>query len=572
MLELFPFTNKMLLEDCELNQASTMSKKLSRREMLRRTGKAAAIGAFGFSFNLRAAESLQSKSAKGAIIGEEIGAKVGERILANGGNAIDAAVAAALMSCVVTPSRCGIGGYGGHMTIALKGGKKVVSIDYNTMAPAAMRSDMYSLDENEHVKGRTNFYGWLAVGVPGTLAGLQLALQRYGTHSFRELVQPAIDAAENGFVVTDLFNRAIRSAIPRFRNDAGSLKLYLKDGEPLAAGEKLRNLDLAKLLRTLAERNSVESFYRGDIAQRLADEFKKNGGLVTAKDLANYHAREVEPLTMKWNDFSVFTAPLTAGGLTVLQALSILKEAKWQTMNDPLTSAHARLEAIRLAWKDRVTLFGDPEKVKVPVKHLLSAHYVRELAAKVESAVKAKHPIEIPIRRHTDEGTNNISCVDAEGNMVAMTLTQGGAFGAQVTADGLGVTLGHGMSRFDPHPEHPNAPAPGKRPLHNMCPSVVVRDRKPLLALGGAGGVRIPNSVYDVLEQFIARGATMEEAIATPRLNCTGTLDVAVEKELPKDLAAYLTEIGFKVQTGEGARVSAVTRDAKTGECRAVMR
>jgi gamma-glutamyltranspeptidase/glutathione hydrolase len=549
-----------------------MSKKFSRREMLRRTGQAAAFGAFGFSFNLPAAQLLQSKSPKGAIIGEENGAKVGERVLAEGGNAIDAAVAAALVSCVATPSRCGVGGYGGHMTIALHGGKKVTSIDLNTIAPTATRADMYPLDEKDQVKGRTNFFGWLAVGVPGTLAGLQLALERYGTRTFRELVQPAIDAAENGVVVTDLFQRAIRSALPRFRNDAGSSKLYLKEGQPLPVGERFRNPDLAKLLRALAERNSVESFYRGDIAQQLADEFKKNGGLVTAKDLASYHAREVEPLKLKWNEFSIFTAPLTAGGLTVLQALSVLKALNWEGMKDRLASAHARLEAIRLAWKDRLLLFGDPEKVKIPVEHLLSASYVRELASKVQAAVKGKRALEIQVRKHTDEGTNNISSVDAEGNMVAMTLTQGGAFGAQVTVDGLGLTLGHGMSRFDPHPEHPNAPGPGKRPLHNMCPSVVLRDGKPLVALGGAGGVRIPNAIYDVLGQYIGRGATMEEAISAPRLNCTGTLDVLAEKEWPNEDVTYLAEIGFKVQTGEGARVSAVTRDPKTGECRAAMR
>jgi Gamma-glutamyltransferase len=549
-----------------------MSKKFSRRDMLRRTGQAVAVTAFGLSFKLRAAQMLQSKSPRGAIIGEEIGAKIGEKILADGGNAIDAAVAAALMSCVATPSRCGIGGYGGHMTIALKGGKKVTSIDFNTMAPAAARPDMYPLDEQERVKDRKNFFGWLAVGVPGTLAGLQLALQRYGTRNIRDLLQPAIDAAENGVVVTDLLQRAIRGALPRFRNDTGSSRLYLKDGEPLPVGERLRNPDLAKVLRTFAERNSFDSFYRGDIAQRLADEFKNKGGLVTAKDLANYHAREVKPLKMNWNEFSIFTAPLTAGGLTVLQALAVLKQVNWGAIQDPLASAHARLEAIRLAWKDRLTLFGDPEKLKVPVEHLFSPNYIRELASKVEAAVKGKRPVEIQIRKHTDEGTNNISCIDAEGNMVAMTLTQGGAFGAQVTADGLGLTLGHGMSRFDPRPGQPNGPAPGKRPLNNMCPSVVLREEKPMLALGGAGGVRIPNAIYDVLGQYIARGASMEEAIAAPRLDCTGTLDVIAEPDISKEVLAHLKRIGFNVQTGEAARVSAVTYDAKKRECRAAMR
>ena len=549
-----------------------MSKQFSRREMLRRTGQAAAFGALGFSINLRAAQLLQSKSPNGAVIGEEIGAKVGERILAKGGNAIDAAVATALMSCVATPMRCGIGGYGGHMTIALKNGIKVTSIDFNTMASAAARADMFPLDDKGQVKGRANFFGWLAVGVPGTLAGLDLALKRYGTRSFRELVQPAIEAAENGVVITDYFQRSIRSALPRFRNDTGSSSLYLKDGEPLPVGALLRNRDLAKLLKTLAQRNSVDSFYRGDIAKELAEQFKKNGGLVTAKDLASYHAREVEPLKLDWDQFALYTAPLTAGGLTVLQALAILKELKWGSIRDPLVNTHARLEAIRSAWEDRLKLFGDPEKVKVPVQRLLSKNYIREQASRVDASVKARRPLDIQVRKHTDEGTNNISAVDAAGNIVAITLTQGGGFGAQVTADGLGLTLGHGMSRFDPHPEHPNAPAPGKRPLHNMCPSVVLRDRKPLLGVGGAGGVRIPNAIYDVLGQFVGRGASMEEALAAPRLNCTGTLDVLAEKELAPDSAEYLKEMGFKLQTGEGARVSAVTWEAKTGVCRAAMR
>jgi len=296
---------------------------------------------------------------------------------------------------------------------------------------------------------------------------------------------------------------------------------------------------------------------------------------VTAKDLAAYQAREVEPLSLSWNDSTtLYTAPLTAGGLTILEAVAILKALNWKKLSSSPAGAHARLEALRLAWSDRLNFLGDPEKVKVPVDHLLSANYARELAAKVEGAVKARKPMAIEVRKHSDEGTNNICSVDRRGNLVAVTLTQGGSFGAQVTVDGLGLTLGHGMSRFEPHPGHPNSPGPGKRPLHNMCPSLLEHNGAAVLAVGGAGGVRIPNAIFDLLTHYWIGGATLEEAIAAPRLHCTGTLNVVIESGWPKADAEYLKQIGFKVgpELPAAAHVSAVSFNPKTGECRSAMR
>jgi gamma-glutamyltranspeptidase/glutathione hydrolase len=560
------------LDGSEVKDTGLMSRQYSRREMLGRTSMALALGALGGRYGWGAQKQTGESSRQGVVIGEEEGAKVGEQVLAQGGNAIDAAVAAALTSCVVTPSRCGIGGYGGHMTIATAGSGKITSIDFNTVAPSAARGDMYPLDEKGAVKGRANFFGWQAVGVPGTLAGLQLALDRYGTRSFRELVKPAIGFARDGFVINNLLATTIRGASARFRNDPASAKLYLRNNEPRQAGENLRNPELAALLTTLAQRNSVDSFYRGDIALALADVFKKNNGLVTFKDLTAYQAREVEPLKLSWNDFTVCTAPLTAGGLTMLEAFSILKELKWDGMPASPSSAHARLEALRLAWKDRLELLGDPEQVKVPVERLLSSSYASELASKIEAAVKSRKALPIQIQEHVDEGTNNISAVDSKGNLVAMTLTQGGSFGAQVTAEGLGLTLGHGLSRFTPHADHPNAPGPGKRPLHNMCPSIFLRDGKAVLAIGGAGGVHIPSGLYDVLTSYAVRHASLEEALAAPRLHTTGTLEVGVEPAWPKATQDYLKEIGFATKPFEAARVSAAGFDRESGECKGGMR
>jgi gamma-glutamyltranspeptidase/glutathione hydrolase len=550
----------------------SMSKLISRREMLKRTGQAALLSTLGFPACVSSRSKSSGHASMGAISGEEAGARVGEKVLADGGNAIDAAVAAGLTSCVATPARCGIGGYGGHMTIALAAQKKIVSIDFNSAAPASARDDMYPLDEKGEVKDRANFYGWRAVGVPGTLAGFQLALDRYGTRSFRELVQPAIEAARNGVVINPIFANTLRMTSRRMKGDPGSAKVYLKNGEPLHAGELLRNPDLAKMLSVLAERNSVETFYRGDIAHQIADACQKNGGLLTLQDLANYRAKDVEPLRLKCKDFEVFTAPLTAGGLTILQACSILKVLNWN--GGARASLHAYVEALRLAWKDRLDLLGDPDQVKVPVDHLLSADYARELAAKVQAAVKEGKPISIQTQKHSDEGTNNLSSVDRHGNLVAMTITQGGSFGAQVTVDGLGLTLGHGMSRFTPLPGHPNAPGPGKRPLHNMCPTVIAHNGKPVMAVGGAGGQRIPNALYRVITKYVMEGATMEEAVAAPRLFCIGPPDVTVERRWPADQIEMLKQLGFKVriEAGDDSHVSAALFNASTRGCRAAMR
>jgi gamma-glutamyltranspeptidase/glutathione hydrolase len=536
--------------------------------MLAQTGRTLVAGAISAPFLSLGREA----AASGAVVGEETGAQAGRKVLAEGGNAIDAAVAAALTSCVAAPARCGLAGYGGAMTIALARSRKVISIDFNTSAPAAARGDMFPLDEKGAVKDRLNFFGWLASGVPGTLAGLQLALDRYGSRSFRELVAPAIQIARNGFVITPPFARTLRGAAERFRNDPGSARVYLKDGEPLAAGEMISNPEAAALLTTLAERNSTDSFYRGDIAQRVAEAFQKNGGLVTAKDLAAYHAREVEPLRVQWRDCEICTAPLTAGGLTILEAITVLKELGWADAASSNESVHAHLEALRLAWQDRLELLGDPSKTKVPVSRLLSLEHARELAREVRDAVREKRPATTRVPEHTEEGTNHISAVDRHGNVVALTLTHGNAFGAQVTIPGLGITLGHGMSRFDPHPGHPNSPGPGKKPLHNMSPTVVLRGRRPVFAVGGSGGVRIPNAIYDVLSHYVGRGTTLAEAVAAPRMNSVGTRNVTVEPSWPKAEVDYLSQCGFNLKTGEGAIVGAVSFDAQTGKSDSAMR
>lgn len=539
---------------------------LSRRRALRLT----AIG-LSAPFALRAADSFP-KHLHGVVSGEPTAEKVGAQVLASGGNAVDAMVAAALAGAVAAPHQTGIGGYGASIIIARADGKKVVCIDANSAAPATARADMFKPDDKGVVPGRVNETGWRAAGVPGILAGLQLALDRHGTRSFRDSVAPAIAIAREGFKLSASLATTIRSFSTLAKTHEGGRTLFFKDGEPLGAGDTYRNLEIAALLETLAQRNSVDSFYRGDLAQRIADAFQKYGGLVTVKDLAAYQAREVEPLRFEWNGCDVRTAPLTAGGLTVLQALTALRALEWDKQPAGLPRTHARIEALRIAWADRLALLGDPQHAQVPVAKLLSADYAKQTAERVRRSLKDGKPLAHAAESRAHSGTINLSVVDKAGNLAAITLTHGNGFGARVTVDGLGLTLGHGMSRFDPQPGHPNAPGPSKRPLHNMCPTVVLREGRPVLAIGGRGGRKILNALFEALTEFVALGQPMEAALAAPRLHIEGNLNLELEAKWPANEVEALGKFGYQTKTAAIATLSATAFDPKSGEGRAGMR
>jgi gamma-glutamyltranspeptidase/glutathione hydrolase len=537
----------------------------TRRDFLRHAG-ATAIGVWAGSATAKA------DATTGLVTGQPEAGKVGNEVLAAGGNAVDAAVAAALVAGVVAVPSCGIGGYGGHMVIATGDGK-VTAIDFNSTAPAAARDDMFPVGENGAVKDEINAYGWLAAGVPGTLAGMQLAADKYGTMLISELLKPAISYAREGFVVSKRLAAAIKVAAPRFAKDLASARLFLKDGQPLAEGATFRNPDLARMLQRLADDNTVEAFYRGELARKIAAAFKANGGIVTADDLAAHRAREVTPLALEWRGHTMHTAPLTAGGLTVLQALGALKAVGWQKWDaaDEKTT-HARVEALRIAWHDRLSLLGDPEKVAVPVKRLLSEDYAAKSAERIRAAVKEGKPVPAGTDGRAADGTIHLTAADRRGTLVALTLTHGESFGAQVTVDGLGLVLGHGMSRFDPRPKRANSVGPGKRPLHNMCPTAVLRDGKPVVVLGATGGRRIPNTLFDVLLNLVGRGLPLDEAVKAPRQHTEGGDKLVLEAAWPAAHVAYLKSIGYTVTTGGGAALNAIARDPATGKLEAAAR
>ncbi len=481
---------------------------------------------------------------QGLMIGQPQAAEEGMKAMAAGANAVDAAVTGALVAGTVALLSSGIAGYGGHMVIAMADGRVRV-IDFNTEAP-------------RRPPARVVQYGWESVGVPGVLAGLEFALAKYGTKSFRDCLRPAIRFASQGFALPESLGKSISQLYGEyFSKDPGARKLFAPQDKPLRSGETFRNPDLAAMLETLARDNSAEAFYRGELARKLAEQYKLHGGTVTAEDLASYRPREVEPIEWRMGGHRVVTAPLTAGGATVLQALRSLealgpKGEGWH---------HARLEALRIAWRDRLERFGDPLKVKDPVPTLLSDSTATRSAERIRRAVAAGRALEIDTPPVHAAGTTHLSVADRAGNIVSVTFTHGDGFGARVVIPGFGLILGHGLSRFDPTPGHANGLAPRKRPLHNMCPTVLLNGNRPVAALGATGGRRIPNAVFDILTRMLWEKMPLAEAVAAPRMNTTGTRDLVLSGKWSATDRDRFAQIGFKVEDGAPAVAQTLALD-----------
>lgn len=537
-----------------MNEPGTPRIGTRRRFLLTQLAGAPIVTSLAASSRVQA-QSRRHRPAPRRVVGKTTDARISFLAIPDG-NAIDAAVATALIAAVQAPSQTGIGGYGLSAIVATSGGRQIIAIDANSTAPQSMTRDVFQPGPDGNVPGRINDVGWLAAGVPGVLAGLQLLIDRFGSLKLDALLQPALKITREGFPWPAGYAAAI-AAKPIFASDPGSQKLYFRNGAPLAAGEIFRNPELAELLQTLASHNSVSDFYRGGIAQRLADAFKTNGGLVTAADLAAYQATTAEPLILQHANRSVCTPPLTAGGLSVLQMLQTWLALPADLRNAADRQAHCLAETMRMAWRDRLTLLGDPAAGDIPATRLLSPEYAGQSAEEIAAAVQSGKIIRHPVQANGQSGTIHISAADDDGNLIALTLTHGNSFGACVTAAGLGLTLGHGMSRFDPRPDHPNSPGPGKRPLHNMVPVIALEDSKPQFAIGGAGGRRIPNGVFSVLRTWLADKNSLDQAVAAPRMHTEGNLSLELTPSSAPDNRTKLESLGYSVRTANPAVLAA---------------
>ena len=544
-----------------------------------------------------------ARGTKGMVVAAEpFAAEAGIEILRQGGNAVDAAVAVAFALAVTHPSAGNLGG-GGFMLIRRADGRAVL-VDYRETAPAAARPDMYLDDKGELIPKRST-EGWQAAGVPGTVAGLELALRVHGTMSLHQVLEPAIRLADKGFPVSERLARSLQRNADRLGRDPESRKIFLRHGRPYRPGEVLKQKDLARTLKRIAASGARE-FYEGWLARRFVKESKKGGGLFTPDDLKDYRAVLRQPVRGSFRGYEILTAPPpSSGGVALLETLNMLEPllADADRPDDPAT-IHLVTEALRRAFADRARYLADSDFVQVPVQALTDKAYAAEFRASIDrERASASTTLARPdparfqpaapapaaaVSRRESANTTHFSIVDAAGNAVANTYTLNDSYGAALTVAGLGVLLNNTMDDFTTKPGAPNAlfhlvqsdgnkVEPGKRPLSSMTPTIVVRDAQPWLVLGAPGGPRIISAVVEVTLNRLAFGDDLPLAVARPRFHHQWLPDALyVEDDLFS--AAQLDALrarGHQVRNlseisdekpGRAGRVNAIERDPKTGE------
>ncbi len=470
------------------------------------------------------------------VTAQRLATEVGVDVLRRGGNAVDAAVAVGYTLAVVFPVAGNLGG-GGFMTILLADGRKTV-VDFRETAPRAASHDMY-LDAAGRVVPGSSTRGYLAVGVPGTVAGLELARIRYGTMSRAALLAPAIRVARDGFVLGPGDARFVQRAADGLRGDPAAAAIFLPHGRPPAAGDRLVQRDLAQTLERIRD-GGAAGFYRGAVAKRIAAAMTgpdgRRRGLITPGDLAGYRARERAPVECSYRGDRVLSAPPpSSGGVVLCEMLDILQGVPLQTWGEgSVRAAYVEIEAMRRAYRDRNRDLGDPDFVRNPVARLLDRSYAAQLRAAILAGMKAKRA---GIPGDGDSGgadregaqTTHYAIVDRAGNAVSVTVTLNGPFGAQVVAPGTGVLLNDEMDDFAVKPGTPNlyglvqgeanAIAPGKRPLSSMTPTIVTKNGKPLLVVGTPGGSRIITGVLETILGVVDYGLDIQQAVDAPRFH-----------------------------------------------------
>lgn len=457
----------------------------------------------------------------------EIATKVGIEILKKGGNAIDAAVAVGFALAVTFPTAGNIGG-GGFMLIRMEDGREAL-IDYREMAPLRAHRDMY-LDRNGEVIKGLSEEGYLASGVPGTVAGLTLALEKFGTLSLKEVLRPAIELAEKGFPIDNYLKNSIESHKELLLKFSETKRVLLKNGKELKLGEIIVQKDLARTLREIAKYGR-DAFYKGRIAELVEKDMVRNKGLVDRKSLSSYRAVIREPIRTFYRGYEIITAPPPSSGGILLQILNILENFPISKMDWRADEyIHVIAEAMKLAFRDRARLLGDPDFVKIPLKTLLSKEYARKKAKSVRylSVLPEKEVESFNCWRESEE-TTHFSVMDKYGNIVSNTYTLNGSFGSGVIIKGTGILMNNEMDDFSIKPGYPNiygliggeenSIQPGKRMLSSMTPTIVLKDGSPILVLGSPGGPTIINTVLHNIVYKIDFKMSLKKAISLPRFH-----------------------------------------------------
>jgi len=473
-------------------------------------------------------------SASGGMVASAhpLASRAGARILEAGGNAVDAAVAAAFTIAVVEPNSNGIGGEG-MMVVYLARSRKAVAVDYRSAAPAGAV-----------FPGKFPDSGAASVAIPGTVAGLCLALEKYGSLPLSQVMEPAIELAAEGFAVSPALAGIILDNFEELAKEEGLASVFCPDGLPLEAGDTLKNPALAVSLRAIA-RGGPDVFYRGAIAARIVADMRDRGGFITEDDLAAYRALEREPVRGTYRKYRLLSAPPPAGGLAVVEALQILDRFDLGRYA-PLSPEriHLMAEAMKRAMVDWRGFVGDPGFVAVPVAGLLAPAYARARAAEIRpDRISEKVAPGDPAKGHSPS-TTSLAVADQNGNMVALTQTISDFFGAKVMATGTGIVLNNEMGNFSA--QGANALAPGKRMRTTIAPTIILKGKKPFAVLGTPGAARILTTMPLLISNLLDDGMGIQEAIEAPRF-FPADREILFEPRLPEGTVTGLEKMGYTV-------------------------
>lgn len=531
---------------------------------------------------LRVIPPAQNVSARnGMVVAQESrAARIGVEVLDRGGNAVDAAVAVGFAMAVTYPRAGNLGG-GGFMVIHLAKGDKDIAIDYRETAPAAATEAMF-LDAQGNADPKKSRDTGLAVGVPGTVAGLALAHEKYGSGklSLAELIAPAIRLAHDGFPVEDDTADSLPVVRERLARWPSSKSIFFVGDRPLREGERLIQSDLADTLRTIAD-EGPGAFYQGAIAQRIADAVTRAGGVMTAADLAAYRAIERPVVRGTYRGYDIVSMPPpSSGGVHLIQMLNILEGYDLAKLGRGAESLHLMIEAMKRAYADRAAFMGDPDAVTMPIAGLIAKPYAASLRGSIteratpSANIRAGKPGD-----YEGRNTTHFSVIDQDGNAVSNTYTLNFSYGLGLVAEDTGVLLNNELDDFTAKPGASNAfglvgftanlPGPNRRPLSSMSPTIVLKDGKPVLVTGSPGGSRIITTVLQVITNVIDFKMPLAEAVSAPRLHQQWQPeDVFVEPGFAPSVIEALKQRGHIItptRPASSANSIAVTKDGIVG-------
>ena len=497
-------------------------------------------------------------------------------VLEKGGNAVDAAVTAAFSLAVTQPRSGNIGG-GGFMLISSEKNNDVIAIDYREKAPAAATTGMFLNKEGE-ADSNLSSYSHLASGVPGTVAGLAMALEKYGTISLAEAIAPAIKLAEEGFIVTPLFSDGLKEKADMLKKWDSSAKIFYKaDGSFYEPGDRFVQKDLAETLRRIAK-SGPQEFYQGKTAELLVAEMAKHGGLITMEDMKNYAPRIKQPVHGTYRGYDVYSmSPPSSGGTHVIQILNILEGFPISEYgHNSAKTIHLMAEAMKRAYADRSLYLGDDDFVEIPLKGLLSKKYAEELRKQIDPTKATASSTIAPGKPQPYESneTTHFSIVDQYGNAVSNTYTINFSYGSGIVVEGAGFLLNNEMDDFSAKPGVPNAYGliggdankiePNKRMLSSMSPTIVKQNGKNFLVTGSPGGSRIITTTLQVIMNVIDHGLNIESAVAASRIHHQWLPDeIRIEEGISPDTIKLLEGMGHTVsqQSAMGAIQSIMIKD-----------